>query len=280
MKLFFRNLLLMLPVFIAGSVIAQPPPSIAVTSTAMDPMGNVAKNRTIYVKDIIYQNSAIGGTAVWSESHVVTSNADGIFTIYVGAGTKASLPTNYQSIGDIDWGKGPFFINYKVAVAPSIPASWWIPADNYVDIGTTQMLSVPYALFAGNASVTNVNTSLQPGPINTFLITDSLGNVNWQTPQAAQQTVTTITNFNLNLVYGPGISVIIAPNTTAIVDIEVKGVEKGDPILVTPQNDYQDWAIYSAWVSRAGFVSVRLANYTDKDVEVKGSEYKIVVIKS
>lgn len=278
MKLLYKNLLLALLVFIAGSVIAQPPPAISVTSTALDPLGNVAQNRTIYVKDIIYQFSAIGGVKVWEESHVATSNKDGIFTIFVGAGTK--INTTLQNIGQIDWGNGPFFINYKVAVAPSIPASWWVAADNYVDIGTTQMLSVPYALFAGNASVTNVNTSLQPGPPNTFLITDSLGNVNWQTPQAAQQTVTTITNFNLNLATGAGVSVKIAPNTTAIVDVEVKGVEKGDPILVTPQNDYVDWSIYSSWVKATGIVSVRFANYTDKEVEVKDSDYKIVVIKS
>jgi hypothetical protein len=279
MKLPFRNLLLMLVVFIAGSVIAQPPPSIGITSAALDPMGNPAKNRMIYVKDIIYQTSPIGGVKVWEEAHVVTSNADGLFTIFVGSGTKAS-GINLLNIGQIDWGNGPFFINYRVAVAPSIPASWWVAADNYVDIGTTQLLSVPYALYAGNASVTNVNTSLQPGPPNTFLITDSLGNVNWQTPQAAQQTVTTISNFNLNLASGIGVSVVIAPNTTAIVEVKVTGVQKGDPILVTPQNDYQNWAIYSAWVSAPGIVSVRLANFTAEDVKVDGSEYKIVVIKS
>lgn len=279
MKLLFRNLLLMLLVLIAGSIVAQPPHSIGISSTALDPMGNVAKNRTIYVKDIIYQTSAIGGVKVWEEAHVVSSNNDGIFTIYVGAGTKAS-GINLQNIGEIDWGNGPFFINYKVAVAPSIPASWWIPADNYVDVGTTQLLSVPYALYAGNASVTNVNTSLQPGPPNTFLITDSLGNVNWQTPQAAQQTVTTITNLNLDLRGSTGISVVIGPNTTAIVKVKVLGVEKGDPIVVTPQNDYENWAIYGAWVSAPGEVSVRLANFTSDPVTVDGSEYKIVVIKS
>lgn len=279
MKLLFRNLLLILLVFIAGSVIAQPPNSIPITSIALDPMGNVAKNRTIYVKDIIFQGSAINGVKVWEEAHVVTSNNDGIFTIYIGTGTKTAT-TLLNNIGEIDWGNGPFFSNYKVAVAPSIPASWWIPADNYVDVGTTQLLSVPYALYAGNASVTNVNTSLQPGPPNTFLITDSLGNVNWQTPQAAQQTVTTITNLNLNLAFGTGVSVKIAPNTTATVVVKVKGVEKGDPILVTPQNDYENWAIYSAWVSASGEVTVRLANFTSDEVTVDGSEYKIVVIKS
>ncbi len=279
MKLIFRNLLVMLLVCIAGSVVAQPPHSISTSAVALDPMGNVAKNRTIYVKDIIYQTSAIGGVKVWEEAHVVTSNNEGLFTIYIGAGTKAA-GINLNNIGQIDWGNGPFFINYKVAVAPSIPASWWIPADNYVDVGTTQFLSVPYALYAGNASVTNVNQSLQPGPPNTFLITDSLGNVNWQTPQAAQQTVTTITNLKMDVRQFGGAAVTIGPNTTTVVKVKVPGVEKGDPILVTPQDNYPNWAIYSSWVSGSGEVSVRLANYTPDTVIVEGSAYKIVVIKS
>jgi hypothetical protein len=272
-----RNLLMAILVFMAGSVIAQPPPALSTTSIAKDALGNIAKNRQVYIKVIIYQ-TAINGPKVWEESHVTTCNEDGIFTIYIGQGTK-SPTTTLANIGQIDWGNGPFFINYKVAVAPSIPAPWWLPADNYVDQGTSQLLSVPYALYAGNASVTNVNTSLQPGPPNTFLITDSLGNVNWQTPQAAQQTVTTITNFNLNLNIITGQNVEIEPNTTAVVEVEVKGVERGDPILVTPQDDYINWAVYSAWVSRSGFVKVRLANYTDEKVVVLGSQYKIIVIK-
>ncbi|MEO8173074.1 MAG: hypothetical protein ABI581_08320 [Sediminibacterium sp.] len=278
MKLFFKNLLLTLLVFIAGEVIAQPPHSIGVTSVAQDPLGNVAKNRTIYVKDIIYQFSPVGGVKVWEEAHVVTSNTDGVYTIYVGAGTKAT-GILLSNIGEIAWGNGPYFINYKVAIAPSIPASWWVAADNYVDVGTTQMLSVPYALYAGNASVTNVNTSLQPGPPNTFLITDSLGNVNWQTPQAAQQSVTTITNLYINLLSGFGSTLKIGPNTTALVEIKVTGVRLGDPIVVTPQADYTNWAIYSSWVSQNDYVKVRFANFTDEEVIVEGSQYKIVVIK-
>ncbi len=273
-----KNLLVTSLVCIACSVIAQPPAVINTSAVAKDPLGNAAKNRPVYVIVAIYQGSPITGTKVWEESHQVTSGDDGIFTIPVGKGTLMPGIT-LNNIGEINWGTGPFFINYKVAVAPSIPAPWWLPADNYVDQGTSQMASVPYALFAGNASVTNVNTSIQPGPKNTFLITDSLGNVNWQTPQAAQQAVTTVVNLNVNLNSGTGQNLEIEPNTTAVAIVDLKGVEIGDPILVSAQADYPDWSIYSSWVSAPGKVSVRFANYTDQKVVVYGSQYKIVVVK-
>jgi hypothetical protein len=273
---FIKNLLVLTLLFIAGTTIAQPPPSIPFQAIAKDPLGNPAKNRKIFVKDIIYQTSAVGGTRVWEEAHETTSNEDGIYTIYIGKGTLAqNIPI--KGIDQIDWAHGPFFINLKVAIAPPIPTSWWLPADNYIDYGTTQLLSVPFALFAGNASVTNVNTSIQPGPFNTFLITDSLGHVNWQTPQAAQQTVTTITNFNLSSVSGA--NAIIFPNTTSVVEVTVKGVRKGDSIVVTAQEDYQDWTVYSAWVYADDTVRIRFANFTNQVVNVLGSQYKIVVIK-
>jgi len=276
--LLVRILVVACLVFIAGEIIAQPPPAMNYQLVAKDPLGNVAKNRKIYTKIIIYQTAAVGGVKVWEESHVTNSNDDGVFTVVIGRGTK-SATTTLLDIGQIDWANGPFFLNTKVAVEPSVPAAWWVAADNYLDMGTTQMLSVPYALFAGNATVTNVNTSIQPGPPNTFLITDSLGNVNWQTPQAANQTVTTITNFNLNLNVVGGANVSIPPNTTAIVTVAIPGVRKGDPIIVTPQDDYLNWAVYSAWVAGDDVVRIRFANFTDLPVAVLGSQYKIVVIK-
>ncbi len=280
MKLFtLKRLMVLSLLFLAGNIIAQPPPGINFQAVAKDPLNNPAKNRTVYVKDIIYQKS-ISGTRVWEETHVTTSDADGIFLIVLGQGTIAS-GINIKNIGEIPWSDGPFFLNTKIAVAPSIPATWWVAADNYIDMGTTQMQSVPYALFAGNASVTNVNTSITPGPFNTFLITDSSGNVSWAKPQAAQQAVTTISNFNLNLNLNVinGQSVTIPPLTTAVVTVTVNGVRKGDPIIVTPQDDYKEWSIYSSWVIGDNLVGIRLANYTNKPVLVDGSQYKIVVIK-
>ena len=69
------------------------------------------------------------------------------------------------------------------------------------------------------------------------------------------------------------------PNTTAVVALTVAGVRAGDPILVTPQGEYINWSVYSAWVSADNTVKIRFANFTDKVVDVIGSDYKIVVIK-
>ncbi len=273
-----RGFLMLTMLFLAGSIIAQPPPGINFQAVAKDPLNNPAKNRTVYVKDIIYQKSAVGGVKVWEETHVTTADPDGIFQIVIGQGQKLASIT-IAGIDKIDWANGPFFLNTKIAVAPSIPTTWWVANDNYIDMGTTQLQSVPYALFAGNASVTNVTTSLPPGPPNTFLITDSLGNVSWTVPQAASQSVTTVNNFNLNLTVIGGQNVSIPPNTTAIVAVNVPGVRKGDPIIVTPQDDYQNWSIYSSWVSADDTVKIRFANYTSNPVPVLGSQYKIVVIK-
>ena len=273
----FRLVLLLVSVILTGVVTAQPPAAVNFQAIAKDPQNNPARNRTVYVKDAIYQTTP-SGTLVWSEAHVVTTDADGLFTIIIGRGTKDPA-INIPDISKIDWANGPFFFNIKTAVAPVIPAAWWVAADNYVDLGTTQILSSFYAIYAGNASVTNVTTSIPPGPNNTFLITDSSGKVAWQTPQAAQQAVTTVTNITVNFQNIPGLDINIAKNTTSTVTIKLPGVKIGDPILVTPLGDYPDWSVYASWVPTDDIIKIRFANFTDSPVTIFGSQYKIVVIK-
>lgn len=399
-------------------------PSFAVSSIALDPLGNAAKNRKVFVKDIIYQGNAVSGMKVWEETHEVSTNDDGIFTINIGRGAKTPS-TVATDLGKIDWSKGPFYVNYKVAVYPSIPAAWWVAKENLVDVGTTQLLSLPYALYNGKP---NNNTGIQPGAPNTFLITDSLGEVNWKpapsirvqgrkinepsvwlrerqvpakdpgvsdgilkarsipsatiaegmyldnspailalkkrnpdveivywkdkthfgiqlkdktnetyditNPESKKRAETkygklpevpaVVTNapvrdevtvvghgsrnagktplsgisvpgtirggtfsgtlsantYNLNLASAAGKDAIIGPNTTTAIIVDVPGVKKGDPIIVTPQQDGLGWSIYSAWVSEDNKVKIRFANYTDKELKVFGTEYKIVVIKN
>ncbi|MDP3667175.1 MAG: hypothetical protein Q8R50_10890 [Sediminibacterium sp.] len=282
MRLKFIKRCLVLPlVFIAGSIIAQPPPGINFQALAKDPLGNPAKNRTVYIKNIIYQTCPVGCTKVWEETHVAQADNDGIYTILIGQGTRSQgIPIN--GINEIDWANGPFFLNIKVAVAPSIPASWWVATDNYLDMGTQQMQSVPYALFAGNASVTNVNASIKPGPPGTFLITDTLGNVNWQFPQSANVNITQIYNKVLKVdsnIVARGQNAVIAANTTTLVKMDVPGAEVGDPVLITALGDYVNFNIYSAWVSKKNEVSIRFSNFQDREIPVSGSLYKIVLIK-
>jgi len=274
-----KRLLILPLLFIAGTIIAQPPPAIPFQGVAKDPLGNPAKNRKVFVKDIITQSTP-GGTKVWEEAWEVSSNDDGIFTIIIGLGTvSSSIPI--KDIGQIDWAHGPYFINYKVAVAPSIPASWWIAADNYLDMGTTQLMSTAYALFAGNASVTNVTTSITPGLPNTFLTTDSLGNVAWTLAQAANINTTVISNnvLKLNPLSAQGQNAIIAPNTTTLVVMDVPGAEIGDPVIVTPLADYKGFNVYSTWIDTPNKVNIRFSNFQKVPIPISGNSYKIVIVK-
>jgi len=270
------NVLLVL-CLLTGSLYAQPPGAFYLTGVAKDNQGNPARNRTIHYEVSIYQGRAINGVLVYQESHRVQSNNDGVYEVVVGRGIRNTNPALKDTLSNIDWSKGPYFMNQKIAIAPSIPAPWWIPANNFVDLGTQQILSAVYAIYAGNASVTNVNTNITAGPPNTFLTTDSLGNVNWTTPQAAQVNVTQVTNANLSQTTGTDAR--IGANTTTVVEIEVPNARIGDPILITALDDYQFWTVYGAWCKRDGYVSVRFANFTAQPVTVLGSQYKIVVIK-
>lgn len=269
------NILLVL-VLLTGSLFAQPPGAFYLTGVAKDNQGNPARNRTIHYEVTVRQGT-VTGTAVYQESHKVQSNNDGVYEVVVGRGIRNTGAGLTDSLSKINWANGPYFLNQKIAIAPSIPAPWWIPANNFVDLGTQQILSAVYAIYAGNASVTNVNTNITPGPRNTFLTTDSLGNVNWTAPQATNISVTQVTNANLSQTSGADAR--IEANTTTVIEIEVPNARAGDPILITALDDYQFWTVYGAWCKRDRYVSIRFANFTAQPVTVLGSQYKIVVVK-
>lgn len=271
--------ILLLFVFMAESLIAQPPPFWFLQSVAKDNQGNPARNRTIHLRLGIYHGTPVNGTLVYEESQQVQSDNDGVFGYTMGKGIRTNNPTLKDSLNKIDWGNGPYFVNTKIAIAPSIAAPWWIPANNYVDISTSQIMSVPYAMYAGNASVTNVNTNISPGPPNTFLTTDSLGNVNWTVPQAAQVNVTQVTNVTSSLDQIAGANARIKPNTTTVIELDVPNAKVGDPILITALDDYIDWTVYGAWCKTDGKVNIRFGNFTANEVTVLGSKYKIVLVK-
>ena len=126
--------------------VSQAPDGIQFQALATDANGHPAAGRVIYVKDAIIAKTATG-TIVYSETFKVTASSAGIFTIVLGKGTYAS---GVSSIANIDWANGPFFLNLKIAVEPTVPTSSWNVNNEYVDLGTSQFWSVPYALYAGN----------------------------------------------------------------------------------------------------------------------------------
>ena len=149
LKKFIQTALLLVVLFTtvhSYAQVSQAPDGIQFQALATDANGHPAAGRVIYVKDAIVAKTATG-TIVYAETFKVTASSAGIFTIVLGKGTYAS---GVSSIANIDWANGPFFLNLKVAVEPTIPTASWNVNNEYVDLGTSQFWSVPYALYAGS----------------------------------------------------------------------------------------------------------------------------------
>lgn len=115
---------------------AQSPQSFSYQSVVRDNDGQLITNSNIGVQ-ISLRHNGITGSIIYQETHEATTNSNGLFTIAVGQGVVAS-----GQFTTIDWGDGPYFISTDVDFAGGT---------NYTSMGTTQLMSVPYALYAETA---------------------------------------------------------------------------------------------------------------------------------
>ena len=112
-------------VIVALCTFAQTPQSFNYQAVLRDASGNILANQNIEIQVGILQGSA-SGSAIFSETHSTTTNNFGLVNLTVGSISS----TNFSSI---DWTDGPFFIQISV--------------DGTI-MGTSQLLSVPFALHA------------------------------------------------------------------------------------------------------------------------------------
>ena len=131
--LFFSTL------FISNSK-AQAPQSFKYQAIARDNIGNVLINQNVSFKISIKQGS-ITGEIVYSEIHNVVTNQFGLVNLEIGNGTVVS-----GEFENINWGDAIFFIQIEMDIEGG---------SNYQLMGISQLLSVPYALFAKKAGNTS-----------------------------------------------------------------------------------------------------------------------------
>ena len=151
----YKILFFIVLLFSFENLIAQSQPSgILFQAVARDASGNAAANRTIYAIVEIREATSTGSN-VYSENHQVVSNEDGIFNLIIGNGTRLSGATKFDNL---NWRSQIYFINLKVAIAPSLPTPGWDLAKEYVDMGTSQIWAVPYAFSAFKAVIADSAT--------------------------------------------------------------------------------------------------------------------------
>ena len=120
----------------AVSLFAQAPQKFSYQAVVRNANNTLVANTQVGVRVSILQGSATG-SAIYSETHIVNSNANGLVTLVIGDGSVIN-----GVFENIDWVSGPYFLKTEMDPAGGT---------NYTIEGTQQLLSVPYALYAKNA---------------------------------------------------------------------------------------------------------------------------------
>jgi predicted phage tail protein len=136
-------LILSFHLIITSFLWAQAPQGIPYQAVMRNADGSVMASSAVSLTFKIHDGYATG-TIVYQESHALTSNAHGLVSCVVGNGV-----VSQGNFASVNWGGGAKFLQVMVGSGAT-----------QVDLGTQQMLSVPYALHSGSADyATNAETA-------------------------------------------------------------------------------------------------------------------------
>jgi hypothetical protein len=131
-------------IMLTASSFAQAPSKMSYQAVVRNSSSTLVTSSPIGMQISILQGSSTG-TPVYVETQSTTTNSNGLATLEIGNGTPVS-----GTFSMIDWSAGPYFI--KTETDPD-------GGTNYTITGTSQLMSVPYALYAKTAG------NSVPGPI-------------------------------------------------------------------------------------------------------------------
>lgn len=165
-----------------------PPNAFNYSAVARGPQGQPIASQNIGIRFSILKTS-VNGPSQYVETHQTTTDPFGLFNLKIGGGSVQS--GNFASI---DWGADNYFLKVELDAQGNI---------NYFHMGTTQFVSVPYALYSGNSvyaqngidSVSTNGDTLYLSNGQTFVNTgNGGGTVNLVIPTIITNTVTDITS--------------------------------------------------------------------------------------
>jgi hypothetical protein len=135
---------------ISGQIFSQTPDAFQYQAVIRGSEGNIRANENVTVSISLLQGAA-DGTLVYAEDHDVSTSDNGLVNLAIGQGTGTAIGTVTVGLSEIpifgdfatiDWADSPYFIEVSV--------------DGTV-MGTTELLSVPYAKYAENSGSTSSN---------------------------------------------------------------------------------------------------------------------------
>ncbi|MBX7108517.1 MAG: hypothetical protein K1X61_07720 [Chitinophagales bacterium] len=134
-------IVLVLCSMLAGiTVHAQAPQAFPYQAVAHDSVGNLIADQNISLRFSILDGSN-AGPVVYQETQSVTTTSLGLFSLNIGQGTVVS-----GAFSNINWGNGAKYLQVEMDASGGT---------NYLLMGTSQLLSVPYAIYSNAAGSSN-----------------------------------------------------------------------------------------------------------------------------
>lgn len=131
-----KKLILLAGLLFSTMVFSQAPEQMSYQTVIRNTSGQLIQNQNVAVKVSILKDSP-SGTVVYSERLTGTTNANGLLSTAIGSGTVIS-----GTFSTINWASGNYYL--KTETDPDGGTSYTIS-------GTSQLLSVPYAMYAKTA---------------------------------------------------------------------------------------------------------------------------------
>ncbi len=146
--------LLLIALLICNFSLAQAPEKFNYQAVIRDNSGELITEQSIDVKISIINNTA-DGTVLYTEAHNKTTNAYGLVNLIIGEGTVET-----GTFSQINWGEGNKFLNIEVDAG-----------SGFTDLGTVQLLSVPFALYADIADSAGIAATAHTANISDVALT-------------------------------------------------------------------------------------------------------------
>ncbi|WP_130734126.1 hypothetical protein [Flavobacterium sp. J27] len=125
--------------FISILGFAQAPQKMSYQAVIRDASDALVTSTTVGIQISILEGSS-SGTPVYVETHTPTTNVNGLVSVEIGSGNVVT-----GNLATVDWSTGNYYIKSETDLNGGT---------NYTISGTSQLLSVPYALYAGKADGT------------------------------------------------------------------------------------------------------------------------------
>jgi uncharacterized protein (TIGR02145 family) len=124
------------------SLFGQAPQKINFQSIMRNSSGELIENKLVKLRFSIIEGH-VNGSKVYIETHSKNTDASGLISLQIGTGTISN-----GVFSSINWGKAPYFMQLEADFSGG---------NNFVDLGTEELLSVPYSLYASKTDTTVLN---------------------------------------------------------------------------------------------------------------------------